>query len=410
MPSLKPPAARVARSLGWSRRLTGLIGTLVGLTACAQEVVTHPLPDPLLRADGGRITRAAEWEGGPRAEVLATFEREIFGRTPETGVTMTAEVREDAVTGRLRRRQVRLTFRSDLGSAAADLLLYAPAAAHGRVPVFLGLNTGGNWTIAPDEGVFAAEGRKRGRHERRWPIDFVTARGCAVATLACDDFFPDKDLSSYAQSMQRLFPADQRGPGPARWGAIATWAWGLSRALDYLVTDPVVDPARVAVIGHSRLGKASLWAGARDPRFALVIANNSGAGGAALSKRIAGETVRAINAQFPHWFCGNFRAYDDREEALPVDQHQLIALVAPRAVAIGSASLDSWADPVGERMGLELAEPVFALFGAPPLTAPAGTPGRRLHHHLREGEHDILLEDWRRYLDFAAEIWGQPPP
>lgn len=408
-----PPAPRTGHPRARRNRLPRLIVALTALAggaAGAPEVVTHPLPDPLRRADGDRITRASEWEGGLRAEVLATFEREIYGRTPETGVTMTAEVREDVVTGRLRRKQVRLTFRSELGRATADLLLYAPATAAGRVPVFLGLNTGGNWTVAPDEGIFAAEGRQRGRHERRWPIDFVTGQGCAVATIGCDDFFPDKDLASYARSVQRLFPADQRGPGPAQWGAIATWAWGLSRALDYLVTDPVVDPARVAVIGHSRLGKASLWAGARDPRFALVIANNSGCGGAALSKRIAGETVRAINAQFPHWFCGNFRAYDGREEALPVDQHQLIALVAPRAVAVGSASLDAWADPVGERMGLELAGPVFALFGAPPLGAPAGTPGRRLHYHVREGEHDILLEDWRQYLRFAAEVWGRAAP
>jgi hypothetical protein len=178
--------------------------------------------------------------------------------------------------------------------------------------------------------------------------------------------------------------------------------------MDYLVTDPLVDASRVAVIGHSRLGKASLWAGARDTRFALVIANNSGCGGAALSKRIAGETVRAINTGFPHWFAGNFRAYNDREEALPVDQHQLVALVAPRAVAVGSASQDAWADPVGERLALELAEPVFALFGAPPLAAPPTTPGRRLNHHLREGEHDILLADWQEYLRFAEQVWGRP--
>jgi len=120
--------------------------------------------------------------------------------------------------------------------------------------------------------------------------------------------------------------------------------------------------------------------------------------------------VRAINTGFPHWFCGNFRAYNGREEALPVDQHQLVALVAPRAVAIGSASLDTWADPVGERMGLELAAPVFSLYGVPPLAAPRGTPGRRLHYHLREGEHDILLEDWRAYLRFAGEVWGRPSP
>jgi len=402
----------VCRTFALPRRgwLLGLVSTVLFLTACAGRVVTHPIPDPLLRADGSRITRAAEWNEGPREALLATFEREIYGRTPSTGVTLTAEVREDVVVEakRVRRKQVRLTFRSEFGSAAADLLLYVPADARGPVPVFLGLNTGGNWTISTDPGIFASAGRKRGRHERRWPVEFVTQQGSAIATLCCDDFFPDKDVASYPQSMQRLFPPDQRGPGSDRWGAIATWAWGLSRAMDYLVTDPLVDASRVAVIGHSRLGKASLWAGARDTRFALVIANNSGCGGAALSKRIAGETVRAINTGFPHWFAGNFRAYNDREEALPVDQHQLVALVAPRAVAVGSASQDAWADPIGERLGLELAEPVFALFGAPPFAAPATTPGRRLNYHIREGEHDILLADWQEYLRFAEQVWGRP--
>ena len=395
----------------WLRRRgrLGLASMMMGLTACSGGVVTHPLPDPLQRPDGSRITRADEWTGTHREALLAAFEREIYGRAPATGVAMTAEIREDTVVeaSRVRRKQVRLTFWSDLGSATADLLIYAPADARGPVPVFLGLNTGGNWTVSTDPGIHAPEGRKRGRHERRWPVEFVTLQGSAIATLCCDDFFPDKDLASYPRSVQRLFPPDQRGPGSDRWGAIATWAWGLSRAMDYLVTDPLVDASRVAVIGHSRLGKASLWAGARDTRFALVIANNSGCGGAALSKRIAGETVRAINTGFPHWFAGNFRAYNDREEALPVDQHQLVALVAPRAVAIGSASQDAWADPVGERLALELAEPMFALFGAPPLAAPPTTPGRRLNYHLREGEHDILLADWQEYLRFAEQVWGR---
>lgn len=189
---IRPPRSAphpCRRSIGPGWRL-GLAAALAALAAGAQEVVTHPLPDPLLGADGRRITRAAEWEGGLRAGVLATFEREVYGRTPEQGVEMTAEVREDVVTGegRLRRKQVRLTFRSELGQATADLLLYAPAGAPGRVPVFLGLNTGGNWTVSTDEGVFAAEGRKRGRHERRWPVGFITREGCAVATLCCDDF------------------------------------------------------------------------------------------------------------------------------------------------------------------------------------------------------------------------------
>lgn len=376
-------------------------------TMPAGEVQTWPIPDPLVAFDGTRMTTATEWTARRRPELLATFEREIYGVTPTRPIAMTAEVKDDAITadGKMRRKQVTLTFRSEFGTATAELLIFAPAGARGPVPVFLGLNTGGNATISQDPGIFG-KGR-RGRHERRWPVEYVTAAGFAVATMGCDDFFPDKDEASYAASIQRLFPPEERGPGPDRWGAIATWAWGLSRALDYLETDPQFDARRVAVIGHSRLGKASLWAGARDARFAFVISNDSGCGGAALSKRIYGETVALINGGFPHWFCHNFRKYNHREADLPVDQHELLALVAPRALGVHSASEDDWADPVGERRALELAQPVFALFGVPALDAPpGGSRGRRLHYFLRPGEHDIILPDWQEYVRFADEVFG----
>jgi len=412
LPRARQPLQAPLRDSPWLRRLglSFLLSAFLSvISATTGGVVTHPLPNPLLRADGRPISTASEWSGKQRDELLSQFEREIYGRTPNTVVAMSANVHEDVVleTGALRRKQVRLTFRSERGTATAELLIFAPGHATGPVPVILGLNTGGNWTVSTDPGVLAPADRKRGRHERRWPVDFVVSQGYALATLCCDDFFPDKNLESYAQSVQRLFPENQRGPGADRWGAIATWAWGLSRALDYLAGDPLFDSTRVAVLGHSRLGKAALWAGARDPRFAMVIANNSGCGGAALSKRIAGETVRDINTRFPHWFCENFRAYNDREANLPVDQHQLVALIAPRAIAVGSASDDAWADPVGERMGLELAQPVFALFGIPSLDALHPGSRQRLHYHLRPGEHDILLPDWQHYLRFADRVYGR---
>lgn len=395
------------------------------------KVPAYRLPDPLVMESGAPVRSAAQW-GARRRELLQLFAQHVYGRTPSRTLPVGSTITESsgaAFGGAATRRQITLAFGDRPSDPRMHLLLYLPAKRAGRVPVFLGLNFRGNHAVAEDPGIHLStawqsnsyEGvvnnrateRARGTAASRWPIETILARGFGLATAYYGDLDPDFD-DGFVNGVQPLFYAPgQTRPRPDEWGAIGAWAWGLSRALDYLETDADVDARRVAVIGHSRLGKAALWAAAQDERFALAVSNDSGCGGAALSKRVFGETVGDINRQFPHWFAAKFRDFNENESALPVDQHELLALIAPRPLYVASASEDLWADPRGEFLGALHAEPVYKLLGTPGLGV-AEMPavdrpvGQRIRYHVRTGKHDITAWDWEQYLAFAHAAFTRP--
>lgn len=389
------------------------------MTISLQADDSLELPDPLRTVDGRTVETAAQWMEEQRPWLLDLFRSQVYGKAPGPPDDWTATVLEEsreALEGRAIRRQVRIDLRQGHRVLSADLLLYLPPEAAGqRVPVFLLLNFGGNHTVQADpeilltrsmvRGSYAPATEKRGFRATRYPVDSILERGYGLATAYCGDFDPDFH-DGFTNGVHALFDSPDGRTGDS-WGTVSAWAWGLSRVMDYLETDPLVDAGRVALLGHSRLGKTALWAGAQDERFAMVISNNSGCTGAALARRKAGERVTAINRTFPHWFCENYRHYNDREEALPVDQHMLVALAAPRPVYVASATEDQWADPEGEFLAAVHASPVYALFGLPGLEGAAfPEPDQPLQdghigYHLREGRHDLTAFDWEAYLDFA---------
>jgi hypothetical protein len=386
------------------------------------QIPAYEIPELLVCADGTRVKDVATWEAKRRPELLELFRDHMFGRMPGRPAGMHWQVLDDtdALDGRARRRQVRVFLTAADSQPFFDLLIYLPADPKGPVPAFLGLNFRGNHAIHPDPGILLPQSwvrndeaagitenrateASRGCQARRWPVERILARGYAIATIYYGDIDPDYD-HGFTKGVHPLFL--EMGIPEASLGSISAWSWGLSRALDYLETDKAIDGSRVAVMGHSRLGKTALWAGANDPRFSLVVSNNSGCGGAALSRRCVGETVWRINTSFPHWFCAKFKEYNDRENALPFDQHELIALTAPRPLCVASANDDQWADPKGEFLSTYHAGPVYELYGykgpesaePPALHQPVG---QRLRYHIRAGGHDVTDYDWDRFLDLA---------
>ncbi|SBW01649.1 conserved exported hypothetical protein [uncultured Dysgonomonas sp.] len=389
------------------------------------KIPPYTLPELLVSEDGEKITTEAQWIEKRRPEILSLFETQVYGKSPEHPKGLHFEVlSEDRYTigNMATRKEIAVYFTED-EKHFMTILMYIPNKRNGSVPLFFGLNFKGNHTVNEDANITESITRmkprkdgdgevrphmfKRGEAASRWPVEMLIANGYGLATVYRGDIDPDYD-DGFQNGVHPLFYKEgQAKPESDEWGTLAAWAWGMSCAMDYFETDEDIDATKVAVVGHSRHGKTALWAGAIDQRFAMAISNDSGCGGAALFRRRIGETVNKINSLFPHWFCENFKQYNNKEDELPVDQHQLIALMAPRPVYIASAVEDLWAGPKGEFLSGLYASPVYQLFGLTGMTVDEmpevddPVTNGYIGYHVRTGNHDIKLYDWQQFVKFA---------
>lgn len=387
-------------------------------------------PKALRMQNGTTVTTVEQWQQDRRPEIMALFRQQVYGVIPElvdkTVIVASTEEDTEFLQGKARRLRVLLTCQILGKRLEIDVMLVLPSwASKARpCPVFLGLNFCGNHGVHPDPkiplsrrwmpkgpGVVnnKATEAARGVQASRWPLEYLIDQGYGVATAYYGDLEEDH-VAGWKNGIRALLPVDGKTgdqlPGHG-WGAIGAWAWGLSRIMDDLQLRPAIDGKRVYLHGHSRLGKTALWAGACDERFAMVISNNSGEGGAAIARRLQGERTADLNRVFPHWFCKNFHQYSGKESLLPVDQHLLVAAIAPRPVYIASASDDAWADPEGEFLAGVHADPVYQLFKLPGLgtTKWPGVQqpvGQTIRYHLREGKHDVTLYDWQQWISTVS--------
>ncbi len=341
-----------------------------------------------------------EWLANQRPATLELFREHVYGRAPiGRPQELSFEIVEEdanAMEGAATLKIVKISYSGEGGAGAMNLVIFIPNSEETPAPGFLLICNRDHSNIDPTRKVKSPF----------WPAEEIVARGYVAATFFHGDLDPDED-DGFKNGVHGIYDSNDVKRAPDAWGSVAAWAWGASRAMDYFETDRAIDQDRIAVIGHSRSGKTSLWAGAEDERFGMVISNDSGCTGAAISRRKQGERLKDINDRFPHWFCENYKAFNGREESLPIDQHQLIALIAPRPVYIASAKDDAWADPEGEFLAGYHATPVYELFGLEGITTdkmpPVDEPLAAGHigYHIRTGKHDLTVYDWQRYMDFA---------
>ena len=391
------------------------------LAADFPEVAQLPaqpnLSDPLVFFTGKRVETREQWEKARRPELKQLFQHYMYGYLPDFPVQIQAKVeREDlkALHGKATLREVTIGI-GPPEVPAIHLLLVIPNSAKGKVPVFVGMNFSGNHALLDDPAIRLpdawmypnhpgvvnnrATDAGRGKDVDVWALDQSIDRGYAVATFYNGDVDPDRPDK---REGMRPYLAE-KGAKPA---TIAAWAWGIQRAVDYLVTVKELDPQRIAVVGHSRLGKTALLAAAMDERIALAIPLQAGCGGTAPSRGKVGESVQQINDHFPHWFNDEFKKFNSEPAKLPFDQNCLVALCAPRPVLFANAVEDSWANPEGQFQVLRAADPVYRFLGVEGLATEKMPEvnklvDSRLGYFIRPGKHSMTREDWKIFLDFA---------
>lgn len=378
--------------------------TLLSKTIYAQDfnyeedkVGAYELPELLITSNGEKIKDKTDWESMRREEIVGLFQEHVYGKVPTDFDRIEFNIiREDpsAMNGDAYLKEINISVFRNKESVSIHLTLFTPNHTKNAVPAFLLINNRSVRNTAPNRDTISDF----------WPAEKIIQAGYAIASFQVNDAAPD-NKDTFQNGVLRLYPELLIKDDGIK--AIGAWAWAASRAIDYFEKDDAVNAEKIALIGHSRGGKAALWAAAEDTRFALCIANNSGNTGAALSRRNFGETVQRINTKFPHWFNDNYKKYNNKESLLPVDQHMLIALIAPRPVYITSASEDLWADPKGMFLALKNAEPVYELYSRKSMVPEKHPKSNRpvyhspMGYHIRKGEHNLTEYDWTQFIKFA---------
>ncbi len=380
------------------------------------KVGFYSLPDPLVLANGRPVRDAETWRTQRRPELIGLYEREIFGRVPERAPKVTfALVATEAAAreGTAVRKHIVMTCGEGAAAVKVNVVLFLPAKAKGPVPVALQLLFGNAAGYTPPvPPVSDGKAPTRPPINDAGPVADFLARGWGYASVRYTEIQPDGATTNASGVQALAYAPGQTKPAAGEWGTISAWAWGASRVLDYLATDDAVDAKRVALVGHSRLGKTVLWAGALDPRFALVFASCSGEMGASLARRDFGESLDDVAANFPWWCVSTFPKYAGRWNDLPVDSHTVIALNAPRPVFVTGGTEDLWADPHGEFLAMVAAGPVYRLLGKkevgasvlPPLDTPLISGSLGFLYHT--GKHTITEGDWKAFFEFAGRHAG----